>query len=114
MGIFSFFSKADYPSVNQYEAIEIAEEQKKFKLLDIRTSEEFRQGSLKGAINIDLNDKSFVNKAETIDKDEHILVYCKSGVRSKKACSILKEHGFTNVYNLKGGITRWKGDYKVK
>lgn len=115
MGLFSFLSSNKlYKTVNQFQAEEIATNNKNLKLLDVRTPEEFRQGSLKGAIHININESTFLKKAETIDKNSPLIVYCRSGVRSAKACKILTENGFKAVYNLKGGIMSWKGDYKIK
>ena len=73
-------------------------------VLDVRTAREFASGKIDGAVNIPLN--TVTNKAEGLDKSKKYLVYCRSGVRSRRAAMILARKGF-EVYNLKGGILAW-------
>lgn len=78
------------------------------QIVDVRTSTEFAEGHIKGAINIDIKDDTFGQKAmEKLDNKRHVAVYCRSGRRSAKAADILTQSGFT-VTNLKGGIIAWK------
>ena len=115
MGIFDFiFGKSRFESVNQQQAIDVVDEFKKTQLLDVRTPEEYRQGGLKGSMNININDAAFEQKVSTLDKDGVYIVYCKAGMRSKKACNKMIDLGFKHVFNLKGGIARWRGEYKVR
>ena len=79
----------------------------KVVLLDVRTAEEYKQGHIDNAKNIDVLQKDFVQKIERLDKNTPVFVYCRSGHRSMKAAQILKEHGFTKVYNLAGGYIAW-------
>lgn len=73
-----------------------------YLIIDVRSKKEYEEGHINGAINISLFSlKKNINKIITTKK---ILVYCQSGVRSKKALKILEEHGIKNLYNLKGGI----------
>ncbi len=72
-------------------------------LVDVRTPEEFKQGHLDNAQNINLFDVDFENKFSVINKDETIYVYCKVGGRSAKAQEKLLSLGYTNVINLEGG-----------
>ena len=53
------------------------------------------------------NDDDFASQVEKLDKTKPVFVYCKRGGRSASAAEILKEKGFTKVYNLDGGITAW-------
>ena len=77
-------------------------------LLDVRTAEEFNEGHLQDAINIDVKQDGFVEKAKsTLPADKTIAVYCRSGRRSANAASMLSKEGF-KVVNLEGGITAWK------
>ena len=78
-------------------------------ILDVRTYEEFVEKSIPGAVlaNI-LEPTEFIDVIEKIEKDLKILVYCRSGVRSEKACNILDQMGFKETYNLKGGILEWE------
>lgn len=78
-------------------------------ILDVRTPDEFSAGYIKGAINLPVN--QIRNKAAEIlpDKDAEILIYCRSGNRSKTASLELLSLGYTNVFDF-GGIMGWPGD----
>ena len=77
-------------------------------LLDVRTAEEFDEGHLTNALNIDVKEEGFVEKAKsTLPADKTIAVYCRGGKRSANAAAMLAEEGF-KVVNLLGGITAWK------
>ena len=77
-------------------------------VFDVRTTEEFNLGHIKGSINIDFYDeKSFVDFFEKINKTKPIYIYCRSGNRSKKSSEILKKIGFVKVYDLLGGYKNW-------
>lgn len=78
------------------------------QLIDVRTPEEFAGGHLKGAVNIDINGADFDNKISQLDKSKTVLVYCLSGGRSARAASAMQDKGFKEVYNMEGGIMRWK------
>ncbi|MBL6649303.1 MAG: rhodanese-like domain-containing protein [Flavobacteriaceae bacterium] len=77
-------------------------------LFDVRTTEEFNLGHIKGAINIDFYDKKlFIEFFNKIKKSKPIYIYCRSGNRSKKTSEILKKIGFSKVYDLEGGYKNW-------
>ena len=77
-------------------------------VFDVRTTEEFNLGHIKGSINIDFYDeKLFVKFFEKINKTKPIYIYCRSGNRSKKSSEILKKIGFVKVYDLLGGYKNW-------
>lgn len=76
-------------------------------LIDVREPEEFKQGSIKGAVNIPLGKIGSIG-GFVDDKDKPIFVYCRSGARASKAVSGLKKMGYTSVKNI-GGITDYKG-----
>lgn len=79
-------------------------------LLDVRTPQEYAEGHIDGALNINIQSDDFRQRAEKeLSKDSTILIYCRSGRRSMEAAEILTELGYT-VVNLKGGIIEWKGD----
>ena len=81
---------------------------KEVVLLDVRTPEEFSEGHLENALNIDFqNMNSFAEKIATLDKSEPVYLYCRSGGRSGRASSYLKEQGFSLVHDLDGGISSW-------
>lgn len=80
-------------------------------IMDVRTPEEFKEGHIFGAINIDWkNQDEFISKITTLAKDNTILVYCRSGHRSGLATQYLKEQGFEKLYNLETGIEGWKAE----
>lgn len=76
-------------------------------LVDIRTHQEYQQGHLEGAINIDWYQRSFRNLVLHIPKDKPILIYCRSGNRTSKTSGVLKSLGYTEIYNLERGINQW-------
>ena len=77
-------------------------------VFDVRTTEEFNLGHIKGSINIDFYDeKLFVDFFQKINKTKPIYIYCRSGNRSKKSSEILKKIGFDKVYDLLGGYKNW-------
>ena len=78
----------------------------KIYLIDVRSSQEFDEGHLDGAINIPVyNIKKDIGKIVK-NKEETIILYCSSGSRSKEAKKILENLNYENVYNLKGGLDK--------
>jgi len=77
-------------------------------VLDVRTGDEYKEGHIKGSINIDVRDKSFIEKIDPMDKDKEYIVHCGGGERAKKGCSIMRDIGFSNTRVLKGGMRGWK------
>ena len=73
-------------------------------LIDVRSNQEYREGHLQGAINIP--DYEIINKIEreVPKKNQLIVLYCQYGGRSKNAMTIMKKLGYTNIYNLYGGL----------
>lgn len=77
------------------------------QLLDVRTPDEFSEGHISGAMNIDWYDDNFINDAvKSLDKTRPIAIYCRSGKRSAAAAQKLTEKGY-KVTNLTGGIIAW-------
>ncbi len=83
------------------------------KLLDVRTPDEYNSGHLSGALNLDFFSESFKNELAKLPKDQVYYVYCKSGGRSGKTRKLLNDAGFTQVFDLEGGITRWISEGKA-
>ena len=80
-------------------------------ILDVRTPEEFSEGYITNATNLNIYDaNTFMSKIQSYNKENNYYLYCKSGARSAQACQIMGQLGFSNVYNLTGGITNWKGE----
>ena len=82
---------------------------KNLQLIDVRSPEEYAVEHLENSKNINWNGDDFVSNAEKLDKSKPIFVYCKVGGRSIQAANKLSELGFTEIYNLDGGIMKWKG-----
>jgi phage shock protein E len=79
------------------------------QVLDVRTQEEWDAGHLEGAKKVTVTEENFLEKAKaTLDPKKPVLVYCRSGSRSEKAAEILREAGFSPVYEMKGGIVAWE------
>lgn len=78
-----------------------------FQLIDVRTIEEFGEGHLKNAKNICVTDDDFKEKVAKLNRDEPVYLYCRSGKRSARAGEILREMGFTEIYDMDGGILKW-------
>lgn len=80
------------------------------EIVDVRTPEEYAEGYIGGAINIDVQSPDFPKEAAmALDRTKTIYVYCRSGKRSLKAAEELMKLGY-KVVNLKGGIMEWTGD----
>lgn len=76
-------------------------------VLDVRTPDELREGSIDGHIMLNIKHPDFVTEIDELDREKTYLVYCRSGVRSANACQYMTTLGFTKVYNLIGGIQAW-------
>ena len=77
-----------------------------FVIVDVRTPQEFADARLANALNISLESSSFRTDMNRLDKGDTYLVYCRTGNRSTQAASIMKDLGFTQVYDM-GGIVHW-------
>jgi rhodanese-related sulfurtransferase len=75
--------------------------------LDVRTPGEFNEGHIEGAKLIDFQSGNFENEIASLDKDQTYAVYCRSGSRSGQAVKVMSQAGFTNLYNLNGGVIDW-------
>lgn len=76
-------------------------------LVDVRTVEEFNQGHLINALNIDYYGNHFVDEMNKLNKNDKVMIYCKSGGRSAQAVTILKQNGFIKIVELDGGYMAW-------
>ena len=77
-------------------------------ILDVRTKQEFEAGFIENAINIDWTEDNFSEKIQTFDKEVPIFVYCLSGGRSSAAANKLRSLKFKNIFELNGGLMKWK------
>ena len=81
-----------------------------FVILDVRTPEEYLSGHIENAVNLDYYSDTFRNDLDKLDKNKTYIIYCRSGGRSGNALNIMKELDFREVYNVLGGITKWKSE----
>ena len=97
---------AVYMNITAEEAKQIMDTEEGYIILDVRTREEYDEGHIPGATQI--SHEEIAEKAEDVltDKDQMILVYCRSGRRSKIAAEALVELGYTNIKEF-GGIIDW-------
>jgi rhodanese-related sulfurtransferase len=75
--------------------------------LDVRTPGEFSEGHIEGALLIDFQSGNFENEIASLDKTKTYAVYCRSGNRSGQAVKVMSDAGFSNLYNLNGGVIDW-------
>jgi rhodanese-related sulfurtransferase len=75
--------------------------------LDVRTPIEFAEGHIEGARLIDFQRGNFENEIAALDKNATYAVYCRSGNRSGQAVKVMQDAGFTNVFNMNGGVIDW-------
>ena len=99
--------KVTYISVSGKEAKQKMETEKDYIILDVRTQEEFDEGHIPGAVLIPDYEIQQRAEKELTDKNQLILVYCRSGRRSKLAAQALADMGYTNVTEF-GGIIDWE------
>lgn len=78
------------------------------QLVDVRTPEEYKEGHISNAQNIDFNSPTFDEDIVNLDKNKPVILYCKGGGRSSKCSEKLLKAGFVKIYDLQGGITQWE------
>ena len=104
--------KISYRQISMTDAVTMMEEESGYIILDVRTPEEFAERHIPGAINIPNETISTEEIPELPDKDQLILVYCRSGNRSKQASEKLVALGYTNIVEF-GGINDWPGEIET-
>lgn len=108
--IFIFFAQRLIPTkgVRHISTIELKNElnDKSKQFIDVRTPGEFKGNHIRGFKNIPLH--QLAQKSKELSKDKEVVVICQSGMRSQKASKELKKLGFTNITNVKGGVSAWK------
>lgn len=97
----------DITAEQGYDLIIKNTENPNFVILDVRTPQEFEQGHINSAINIDYLSETFKDKLGELDKKNIYVIHCRSGGRSTKALKLMDELGFEDVYNM-GGIVQWE------
>ena len=101
--------EAGYRQISMNEAVAMMTEETDYLILDVRTPEEFAVGHIPNAINIPNEEIGTAQIPELPEKDQLILVYCRSGNRSKQASEKLAAMGYTNIVEF-GGINSWSGE----
>jgi rhodanese-related sulfurtransferase len=106
----SYSQKSETLTANEFEKKLSATKEK--TVLDVRTAEEFSQGHLPDAVMIDYYQDNFKERLTKLDKTKPVFVYCLGGGRSSSASKVMKELGFSQVFNLEGGYKEWKSSGK--
>lgn len=103
-------AEATYKEAPLIDPVEFDKGRKKSKavLLDVRMPQEFEQGHIEGATNINFFDPNFKNQLLDLDKKKKYYVYCKNDSRSERAAEFMLQNDFPEVYVLKGGFEAWK------
>lgn len=96
---------ANYETIDTNEALELISQDGTI-VIDVRSEEEYLEGHIDGAVNIPVDTISEID----YDKETTIILYCATGVRSLEATKKLDEMGYTQIYNLDGGLINWGGD----
>jgi rhodanese-related sulfurtransferase len=102
-------SSLGYRQISMDEAVKMMRDEKNYIILDVRRPDEFAEGHIPGAINVPNEEIGTTEIAELPNKSQLILVYCRSGRRSKEASEKLVKLGYTNIVEF-GGILDYKGE----
>lgn len=78
------------------------------QLIDVRTPKEHEENHIPNSQNIDFNSPTFADDISKLDKNKPVILYCKSGRRSAKCAKKMKDAGFEKIYDLEGGISKWR------
>ena len=101
-----------YRQITMEEAVRLMEQESNYIILDVRRPDEFAEGHIPNAINVQNEIIGDSEIAELPNKDQLILVYCRSGRRSKEASEKLVSLGYTNIIEF-GGILDWTGETEI-
>ena len=102
-------TSGSYKTISSTEAQQMIEDNKDALILDVRTAAEYESGHIPNAVNLSNADIQAGKVDSLKDKSQLIMVYCRSGNRSRQAAQKLAELGYTNVVDF-GGIQSWQGD----
>lgn len=105
VGVFSNMVYAE--DISPIEANKKISTDKDIIMLDVRSPQEYLEGHIIGAINIDFRSDNFKAEADKLDKSKKYLIYCRTGIRSANAIKTLNKIGVNNTDNIKGGIKDW-------
>lgn len=102
-------ASAEYRAIDMEEAIAMMETEENYLVVDVRTPEEFAQGHIPGAVNLPNESIGTEPPALLPDKNQLIMIYCRSGNRSKQASEKLVKLGYSSIVEF-GGIMDWPGE----
>ncbi|OGO22259.1 MAG: hypothetical protein A2Z28_04840 [Chloroflexi bacterium RBG_16_51_9] len=100
----------DVTAQDAYTIIQQNRNNSDFVILDVRTPQEFAEGHIDGAINLDFYLPNFSDKIEKLDRGKTYLLHCRSGSRSLTTFEMMKRLNFTRIYHMTGGILEWQTD----
>jgi rhodanese-related sulfurtransferase len=118
LSLFSLFEfggvavAADAKNISIDEAAKLLKSDTNIVVLDVRTPREFQAGHIKGATNINFNDKDFAKRVAALDKDKTYIIHCAAGGRSGKACEQIKTMDFKHMLHMNQGFNAWKEEGK--
>lgn len=95
-----------YQQIGQEQAKEMMDQDEQLIVLDVRTKEEYEEGHIPGAVLLPLDELEENATNVLPDKEQVVLVYCRSGNRSRQASEVLSQKGYSNIYEF-GGIMTW-------
>ena len=97
--------KEAYGDVSIQEARQLIENKKKLTIVDVRTISEYDEGHIENAINIPVQELS--DRLDELNKNDELLIYCRTGNRSSTAVDILSDGGFNKMFHMNEGISKW-------
>ncbi len=100
----------DVTAKEAFDLIETSRNDPDFVILDVRTPEEFSEGHIEQAINLDYRSETFREELDKLDKSKTYLMHCKSGGRSTEALVIMEELNFPRIYHMNDGILGWEAE----
>jgi rhodanese-related sulfurtransferase len=113
MLLFFSLNNSSQKEMNKLKSVELNQwkntydNNKDYVVIDVRTQQEFNEGHIENAINIDFYSDNFEDQLNNLDKNENYLIYCRSGARSSKSLALMKDLEFNHVLDLSGGIVGW-------
>lgn len=92
------------------EAAKLIQSDKDIVILDVRTAQEFQDGHIKGARNMDMKQPEFLKNIEKLDRNARYVVHCRTSNRSTVAANWMQQKGFKNIYLISDGFNGWKNN----
>jgi rhodanese-related sulfurtransferase len=111
MGLLDALFAKNYTNLTNDELKTILKQKEDYQFVDVRTKQEFKHKRIKGFDkNIDFYKFSRnLSMLERIKKDKPVVLVCETGSRSRSTCNILHKLGYTDIYNVRGGVSSWNG-----